>query len=329
MADIQKQFEKFHETIRVDFDMSADLREKRDILVGKIKKYLADNDLPGIRVLHQGSYKMKTGVKPIEEMEYDIDVGLRFDISEDDFTAPDVRSWVLDAVQGHTKEIQDKGPCIRVLYQKGFHVDLVCYAVWDEDGEDTYRLAHKTQGWRPTDPPALLQYVDRYRESFSDTEDGNTKTDQFRRIVRCLRRWIDVRKPHEDKSKPSGLGIVLLAIQHELQPLTFLDGRSNDRGSLNGLISTLTSTVGRLVAHKPTPENEDVLQNISDPDMVQLKAWLSELDDALRFAGTTVDPVWACERLQLEFGPDFPVPDPDETGKKTTSAAIITSSSSA
>lgn len=51
MANVQNQFEQFHAAIRTDYDMSSTLREKRDIVVNRIKKYLKDNDLPGVSVL--------------------------------------------------------------------------------------------------------------------------------------------------------------------------------------------------------------------------------------------------------------------------------------
>ena len=43
MADIQKQFEKFHDTIRIDYELSKPLREKRDIILNRIRKHLKDN----------------------------------------------------------------------------------------------------------------------------------------------------------------------------------------------------------------------------------------------------------------------------------------------
>jgi len=164
MANVQKQFEQFHAAIRTDYDMSSTLREKRDIVVKRIKKYLKDNGLPSVSELLQGSYKMKTGVKPIGEREYDIDIGLRFDFHEDDYTAKEVRDWIFTAVKDHTKRVEDRGPCIRVVYEAGYHLDLVSYAVWNELSGDQYRLAHKKRGWVSADPPKLIQHVDDARE---------------------------------------------------------------------------------------------------------------------------------------------------------------------
>ena len=46
MANVQKQFEQFHYAIKFDYDHSSTLREKRDIILNRIRKHLADNNRP-------------------------------------------------------------------------------------------------------------------------------------------------------------------------------------------------------------------------------------------------------------------------------------------
>ena len=329
MADVQSQFEQFHEIIRIDFEMGEELRGKRDRVVDRIKNYLRSIGMTQPRLLLQGSYIMKTGVKPIADLEYDIDIGLRFDVHEEDYSASTVRSWVYEAVKNHTQRIEDKGPCIRVVYQKGYHLDLVSYAVWEQEEKEEFRLAHKTKGWRPADPPGLLEYVKNGRQRFADTEDAATKTDQFRRCIRCLRRWNDVCFPFEHPIKPCGLALVLLGIQRSLNKTLFLDGHSDDRRALESFTRSLAQTDGRLVASKPTPEYEDLFASLSDVEMDALKYRFGELADALQAAGEQIDPVAACEKLQDVFGDDFPIPAPEETAHRTQAPAIVTSSSSA
>lgn len=328
MANVQKQLEQFHAAIRTDFEMSSTLREKRDIVVNRIKKYLVNNNLPGVTELLQGSYKMKTGVKPIGEREYDIDIGLRFDFDEDAHTVKDVRGWVFDAVKGHTKKIEDKGPCIRVVYEGGYHLDLVAYAVWDEHGNNQYRLAHKSRGWVEADPPKLLEYIDEARKPFIDTKDDETKTDQFRRVVRYLRRWDDVAIPKESRAKPSGLAFVLLC-RDRLVPALSIDQRSDDSRALLSLAEYCSNLLARITAKKPTPEYEELFASLSSSEMTSLKTRFADLAEALREASAEVDPVKACEILRKQFGEDFPVPDPEDTAKKSRAPAVVTSSSSA
>jgi hypothetical protein len=333
MADIQEQFEKFHGDIRVDFDMAKELRGKRDAVLKRIRKYLVDNQLPAFRELGQGSYTMKTGTKPPpgSELEYDLDVALRFDFHEDDHTADEVRGWVYEALKDHTKRIEKKKPCIRVVYEKGYHIDVTSYAIWDASGKEQYRLARKDNGWTVEDPPALLKYVQDYRETnFKDTEDGATKTDQFRRAVRCLRRSIDVWRPEPTNGRPVGLALVLAAVQQGLVKAKSFDlKRSDDRKCLELFTRKLASAKGRLVAKKPTGNREDLFARLSDDDMKDLKSWMSKVADALEFAGSTADPVKACTRLQEVFGDEFPVPEATDTARPSKAPAIVTSSSSA
>lgn len=329
MANVQKYFEEFHDKIRIDYETNATLREKRDIILDRISKYLKDNDLPGFDALMQGSYAFGTGVTPLEGIEFDIDVGLCFKISDKEYTPQEVHGWIFKAVDGHTEKVEDRGPCIRVTYADGYHVDLVPYARWEDANKVTnYRLGHKDKGWRQADPVELLDYVKKARTAFSGTEDDKTKTDQFRRCVRYLRRWHDTIAPGKLRSKPTGLAFILMTV-NGLQPAKFFDGKPDDRGALEKMAQRYGQTIGRITAIKPTPEYEDILARLTDQDMDNLKSRYRDLAAGLRAADQESDPVEACKILRKFFGPDFPVPSPENTGKKTKAPAIVTSSSSA
>ena len=331
MADVQKYFEQFHGAIRTDYDSDQKLREKREIVLDKITRRLRDANRPSFYVLHQGSYSKdaRTGVKTIEDLRYDIDIGLRFAITEAEYTAQEVRGWVWEAVEDHTQDVQDKGPCIRVIYAEGFHLDLVSYAHWTDDGgREQYRLAHKDNSWRQTDPPGLLKCIRDAREPFGQLTDSATSTDQFRRVVRYLKRWNDVQIPMESADKPTGLGYTLLC-RDRLVPTYTWDGNSDDRKALRNLASFAETQLGRISAHKPTPEYEDLFGRLSEVAMDKLKSRFADMRSALDDADAEVDPVKACKRLREVFGLDFPVPNPPDTAKKTSAPAIVTSSYSA
>lgn len=329
MANVQKYFEQFHSIIRTDYEMNQTLRDKRDIILNRIRKHLKSNNRPCFDELLQGSYKMKTGVIPIANLEYDIDVGLRFNFSNTTYSSKTVRQWIFEAVDGHTEKVEEKGSCIRVTYSDGYHVDLVVYACWtDIAGLLQCRLGHKTRGWVPADPERLLEYVRKARQPFKGTEDKATKTDQFRRVVRYLRRANDVRIPRVSESKPTGLAFVLLCCD-KLQPAQIWSGEPDDRTVLENLATLAAAVSGRLVAKKPTPEYEDMFARLSDEDMDELKVWFADMAAALQKAEKVVDPVEACKALKKIFGDDFPVPAPEETAKKSSAPAIVPSSSSA
>ena len=90
---LQKQFEKFNRNIKMDYDENSELASKRDILINKLK---SDEDLPSFTVINQGSYAMYTGVKPLDNKDYDIDVGLRFNVNKDDYKPLDLKEKVYE-----------------------------------------------------------------------------------------------------------------------------------------------------------------------------------------------------------------------------------------
>jgi hypothetical protein len=325
MANVQKQFEQFHENIRTDYETNEGLRDKRDILIGLVERSLQKTGRPSFERLMQGSYIMRTGVMPVAEKEYDIDVGLRFKIKDSDYSADEVRKWVFEAVADHTRDTELKGPCVRVRYAAGYHVDLVAYAWWKDDSNvGHYKLAHK-RGWVDADPKTLISQVDKAQDKYRGT-DGTTQTTQLRRVIRYLKRWDDVWQTEETDAKPSGLAYTLLCID-SLQRTESYDGKPDDRLALHAW-TAIACRQSRLIAKKPTPEYEDMFGRISNADMEALKDRLGVMRDALAAAGDEPDPVAACEKLCAVFGPDFPVPPPDETGRKSKAPAIITSSTS-
>ena len=334
MADVQALFEAFHKKIRTYYEINDELREKKDIIVKRVNNHLAQKKRPSCVEFIQGSYKMKVGILAIKGAEYDIDVGLRFSFKESDHSAEEVRGWVFEAVDGHTEQVEKRSACIRVTYADadGYHVDLVPYAWWDDAaGVEQYRLAHKAKGWRPADPPALVEFVKRARKPFEGAKDKATDTDQFRRVVRYLKRWNDVALPKESHDKPSGLALLLLTKHHLPGPIGL--GSGDDRSAAEQVARAAAAIVGRIVEQKPTPEREDVFARISEPGMKSLKERFGVLRDALKFAGDTSDINKACKELKKALGDDFPCPDAEdtnpETARRTAAPAIVPSSRSA
>jgi hypothetical protein len=147
-------------------------------------------------------------------------------------------------------------------------------------------------------------------------------------VVRYLKRWYDEAIPKESDAKPTGLAFLLLAIQR-LSPTYALDGSADDRAALRSVAGYASGVFGRIAVYKPTPEYEDMFGKLSDDDMDALKERFQEMVEALDTAGAATDPVKACEALRKVFGSDFPVPEPENTARKTAAPAIVTSSSSA
>ncbi len=321
MANLQRHFELFHNKIRVS---TEPLVEKRDIILEVIRDHLRDNNLPSFELINQGSYIYGVGIKPTGKNEYDIDVGLAFNIKTDDYPdATTVRKWVLKAVQGHTNKVRDRGPCIRVHYASGFHVDLVIYAKHTtSDQVEDLRLGKKDGSWNKSEPKKLKQYIKDAISNFKSTKIDGEAT-QLQRVVRFLKRWNDLRYEDEAEDKPTGISLLLLAIEKLLPTLSPTSSDSDDlTGMINFCDKVLTAAWNRISVKKPTAEYEDVFGKISDDGMAELKTAFTTLKQALVAAKANSDVVAAASILRKIFGDDFPVVDEIKKSEVTDSLRL-------
>ena len=320
MANIQKQLEAFHKNIKVE---SSELREKRNIIVDKIKKSLSEDKKPIPEVLNQGSYIYGVGIKPVSEEDYDIDVGLVFNIKSSDYNAEEVRKWVYDAIKKHTDEVQNKGPCIRVIYQAGYHVDLVCYAKYkDDDLTEHFQLAHKNGSWITSNPKKIKDHIQNARVSFKDTKDSSG-SDQLQRVVRYLKRWNDLIITGEPDDKPIGLAILLYCIQILQSDVSDSQGNLDDLQALI-LISEAVKNSTRIYAKKPDT-GEDVFSKISEQGMKALIMKFKNLHETLLRVRNSDCLEDACKIMREQFGDDFPLEKNDQDEDKTKKKAYLLS----
>ena len=90
---VQTQFLKLNDNIKAGYKSKKELAEKRDILTGILKD---DADIPSFDVYNQGSYIMRTGIKPEEGKEYDIDVALLFNVNKADFQPMELKNKMIN-----------------------------------------------------------------------------------------------------------------------------------------------------------------------------------------------------------------------------------------
>ncbi len=309
MATLQNELITFHNTIKVS---EEDLRTSRDALLAKIKSTLSENKKPVPQLINQGSYAYKVGITPIGDLEYDIDVGLEFNISVEEYPdAKEVRDWVFAAVKNHTKNPPiKKGPCIRVPYQAGYHVDLVIYSKYltnkdKENDREIYRLGFKNGEWRPSEPKKLKQIILDSNSPFSGTNVSGS-ANQLQRVTRYLKRWNDINNPNETDDKPVGLALLLYTINN-LTPCYDKDGNPDDLEALKTVCKKAKDTIGRISCKKPTEEFEDIFGRISLAGMNTLKERFSKLFEAIVNAAAESDIEEACGIMASMFGDDFPI----------------------
>jgi hypothetical protein len=343
MADLQKYFRKFNDTIAIKRDQEkAVLAEKRD----RILKRLADGiaaqkaagkKIPPYRTLNQGSYPMGTGVKPVNG-DYDLDVALLFDMSTSDCPDPlEAKKWVHKAIDGHTREVRVREPCVTVFYQEaGEHAYHVDFAIYAEKGGP--QLARGKLGsvppaarWEFSDPQALL---DKARQRFDELDDDG----QCRRVIRYFKRWKDISFSSDGHAAPRGIALTAAALQWFVPVKTrdvianetkFDDARAMRDFATRMLAEFRVTGAGkRLSVHLPVPPGNDLFARMTDAQMSAFHERLTKLRDGLTVAIDDPDPVTAAAAIAKLLGPDFPVPDRTDTASPR-GPAIISSGHSA
>jgi hypothetical protein len=348
MAAVQKYFDLFHDKIKLGrFDEEDTLRDKRRIvrekllanLPGVFEKYEEDNLVPTFR--DQGSYAMNTGIKPLDG-DFDIDQGVYFETSITDYPDPVVlKERVYEALNGHTKKVEIRRPCVTVFYQNGYHVDLAIYsrATANSDNQDYLAMGkigseEKYRVWQLSDPTALTDKL------FEPFEDDDTGRKQYRRIIRFMKRWKDVNFASGGNGAPRGIGLTISthdyfqpnydATSYKLDDLTAL--RDLAQAMLDAFSSTFVlaelKLVRRLKAKLLVTPFNDVYEKMTSKQMEVFETRLKELRDALNAALKEVDTRKACQLLRNVFGDDFDVPDESATARSTP-APVSTHSQSA
>lgn len=323
---VQSEFKKFNDKIRVDFDTKKELSEKRGILLNKLR---ADDDLPLFKELNQGSYAMCTGIEPEDDQEYDIDVALRFSANKSDYDPIELKNRICEILKNHTDYgAEIKKPCVTVTYKKdgeaAFHVDLVTYLYENKDDENSQLYIAKgknenSQEWEKADPKGLVDYV-------NDSVEKGDEREQFRRIVRYLKKWKNRRFTSTGHANPPSIGITLIAVDN------FIYYKDNDLSSLINIVDTIKNKfnyVGRTDTGRnlyrinlslPYSLNyefeNDIFEKMSDVQMTDFKDKIEKLREDLIEVRDEIDEQEQYKKLNKIFGDDFEVPEEKKSAKQ-------------
>lgn len=334
MADVQKYFTKFHGIIKLDnFNENATLRDKRKIILDKLKDQLKkmheDNkSIPKtFDWFNQGSYALGTGINPDDD-DYDIDVGIIFDVSMEDFAPIDIKSWVYNALLGHTKSVMIKKPCITVQYskkdEKTYHVDLALYVKQPVDyfnNDKMYFSMGKSKDdmeWENCEPKKLTDRIN----SLSEVTEQRS---QFRRVVRFLKYWSKENFTSSGNGAPPSIGLTLCAYNwisyNEGDDLEVLINLA--QSILNNFAVKLDSNYNFIDGFElklPTLPYSNVFRKMTSNQITNFKDKIKRLQSILTDAKNESDPYDACLKLQNIFGEKFPAEKKD-TAKKTASTS--------
>lgn len=252
MFDCAKDVRAYHDQdVTLPKTEQEAMRGRRDSNRTRLRNGLSAAGKPApIEFVKQGSYAMKTMVRDPDN-DYDIDDGVYFrkeDLVGDrgaEMTSLQARQMVRDAIDdGKFKQAPEvRSNCVRVFYEKGYHVDLPVYrrvttsTVFGD--EYHYELA-ASSGWKRSDARDVSDW---YEDERAKSADGA----QLRRINRDLKKYARSRYSWRGKLL-SGFGITVLTTERI---------RVNDRED-RALYDTMVAIRDRLnwnlqVAHPATP----------------------------------------------------------------------------
>ena len=166
--------------------------------------------------------------------------------------------------------------------------------------------AEQYKFWEISEPHKLMSLVN---SKFTDINDRN----QFKRVIRYLKRWKDFNFYSNTNGKPSGIAITALSYNY------FSACTSLNISDFNYYYDDLKATkelVTRIIGQfkwnnqievkLPVRPYNNLFEKMTNNQMLDLNNQLSKLRDALVSATNDSTTNNACNTLQKVFGYDFP-----------------------
>lgn len=346
---LQNQFYEFHDKIKISESKLSTLREKRGILISKLR---GSGELPSFEKIDLGSYSMNTGVEPCyrgdNTKDYDIDVGLRFNVNKSQYedNPIELKEKIDDILKNHTEYGSEiKQPCVTIGYKTdgdlAYHLDLAVYSYEDKDYKDSQLYLSKgrknskkeNKYWEKADPVGLKNLIiEKYEGSNSDEKE---KRAQYRRIIKYLKRWKDVQFSSDGNNEPPGIGITLLVYElFEPSEYDYLESRFvvNDFDALKNVVNKIRNKFSSYYDSEkdawyrqieyiiPVEPYSNIFDKMSVPQMTKFYEKTDKLYDGLLEISEESDSIKQCERLAKLLGDDFPIPKKEDVSKKKSSA---------
>lgn len=280
MYDCAKDVRAYHDQeVTLPKSEQDAMRDRRDANRTRLRNGLANANKPApLEFIKQGSYAMKTMVRDPDN-DYDIDDGVYFR-KEDlvgergaEMTSLQARQMVRNAVDdGKFKRAPEvRSNCVRVIYEKGYHVDLPVYrrvVTSTAFGDEVHYELAASSGWKRSDARDVSDW---YEDERAKSADGV----QLRRINRDLKKYARSRYSWRGGIL-SGFGITVLTTER------FRVNNREDRA----LYDTMVAIRDRLnwdlqVVHPVTP-GDYITSGSDDPGARCFRDKLTEAIDTLQ-----------------------------------------------
>lgn len=341
---LQAHFNTFHGKIKLgrEDDAYKKARVRDDSITADVKAAFRDEGYPVIDDFLLGSHGNNTAIHPLSG-DLDIDRALVIDDSQAPENPLDPKKKTLSVLENRGfKKAKIKMPCVVADYlSDNVHIDFPIY----KKSGDQYSLAvgkrnsnEQNREWADADPKGLRNWV-KDQSVYYDSPEKHQQ--QYRRLVRYLKRWRDFKFVDPTLSKIYSIGLTVMAKECFVPDLN-QEGFPNDLSSLSKTVDNMLNN-GYFTCidikddrHKvrvdlPVKPYRDIFDGSSSGTGTQfrnkLKNMLTKLEDTEELNNVREQ----CKLMRKLFGDDFPVPDLPKTpeGKKaavySTSGAVGTS----
>lgn len=276
MFDCSKDVRAYHDQeVTLPKNEQDAMRDRRNANRTRLRKGLAEADKPApLEFVKQGSYAMKT-MTCDPDNDYDIDDGVYFrkeDLIGDrgaEMSSLQARQMVRDAVDdGKFKKPPEVRPnCVRVFYEKGYHVDLPVYrkvVTSTAIGEEVHYELAASSGWKRSDARDVSDW---YEDERAKSADGL----QLRRINRDLKKYARSR-PSWRGGILSGFGISVLTIER------FCHNDQEDRSVYDTMVGIRDRLNRDLQVQHPVTPGDYIT---SGPDDARARCFRDKLTEAI------------------------------------------------
>ena len=333
---IQTHFDKFHGKIKLgrEDDAYKKARDRDDSIKANVKTAFSNAGYPVVSDFIQGSLGTHTGIIPLSG-DYDIDRALVIDDDKapENPVAPKKEALGVLESRGF-KNAKIKKPCVTADYASdNVHIDLIIY----KRSEDQHYLAvgkkssdEDNREWSIADPRGLMEWI--ADGSDYDEDEAKDVLDQFRRLVRYLKRWRDVQFTEAVGAKVFSIGLTVM-VKQELKPSFSMEGARQDLSALRATVEAILNAdyfeeeeAGkyRVCVDLPVEPYRDIFHGSSLDTGTQFYNKLTRLKEQLKKAEELSDERKQCEILNALFGSDFEVPDPPKGGARSQRAKYST-----
>ena len=329
---IQTHFKKFHDKIKLGRkdDAYKKARERDDSIRAQVKAAFKEAGYPVAEDFIQGSLKTHTGIVPISG-DYDIDRALVIEEGKAPENPVTPKKKALEVLEDRGfKNAKIKKPCVTADYSsEKVHIDIIIY----KKEEDQYYLAvgkknsdENNREWSTADPRGLIDWIN--DASAYDEDESKAVIEQFRHLVRYLKRWRDEQFGAKVRPKVFSIGLTVMVKQRLVKKFS-PEGAREDLEALRATVEAILDAdyfheekqgKYRVRVDLPVEPYRDIFDGSSLDTGTQLRNKLTHLKDELRKAEGLSDEREQCKILNKLFGDDFKVPDPQNGGSKAKRA---------